>query len=557
MLKYLIYCWNLLKKEKENFVRYVFTCLLASIIKHILSTQYIFTVYLILKNISNVKYYILGGQVITCLLSFIHSKLTQHIVKKQIFFYQHIVNIQYKYILDRVSNNASYDWIVQNSKQLETQLVLVSNDVLKFITKFHKLIYVISHVGLCVTTLIFINPLTSVINICGLALMTSFLIRRERQSEHIKKSCNTTFITLNNNIRDYSTIMFDALLNGESHDYMSNICNNVRYAAIEQNKGIYFDNDTYQYVNNTVLTLYSLTSFLFMWLFQTSFVDNVAIFLLIRSSFNNLDYFIAIIMEWYVELKQFAINFDKLDDTFKATYFKRVIPKQYDLSNKYVLKLNALQFDYPNFRIKNDMPIKLRYKDRVLVTGASGSGKTTFAKILRNIITPQNINVELVSEKERITLESGFGNISESVCYCPQNDVLFVNGLLKDIIAKNDYDEKKYEQVCELSLIPQHLRQGMIDRTRLSGGELQRVNIAKTLYRILRKNAKIIILDESDSNLGNEHSTKIYDNIFALCEKKMIIVIAHSNNTTSRKDFTKELNIQNGIISFKELRTNQ
>ncbi len=550
MLKYFIYCWNLLKREKDNCIRYLLSCFTSSIIKHLLSTQYIYIVYLILKNIKNidnVKYYILGGQAITCILSVLHSKLLQHIVKKEIFFYQHIVSIQYKYILDRVTNNASYDWITQHSKKLESQLIIVSNDLYKLITKFHKLIYVITHTTLCIIAIILINPIISIINIIGLLLVTSFLIKRERQSEHIKKSCNETFLTLNDSIRNYCTIMFDTVLNGESRNYMSNICTSVRNSVIEQNKGIYFDNDTYYYVNYTILILYSVTLGIFMWLFQSNFADNISIFLLIRASFNNLDYFISLIMEWYVELKQYAINFDKLDDTFNATHFKRIIPKQYDLTSKFVLKINTLSFNYPNFSL-NSSDIKISYKDKIIVNGISGSGKTTFIKLFRYILIPNNVDLELVYKDNKYKLEDGFGNISQSIVYCSQSGVTFVNGTLQEIITNNNYNQQIYDQVCKLTNIPLHFNNNNVDVSHISGGELQRINIAKTLYRAIKQDAKILIFDESDSNLDNQSSKKIYDNIFELFKKKLIIIIAHSDNIKQRTDFTKEILINNGNL---------
>jgi ABC-type bacteriocin/lantibiotic exporter with double-glycine peptidase domain len=260
-------------------------------------------------------------------------------------------------------------------------------------------------------------------------------------------------------------------------------------------------------------------------------------------------------MEWYIELKQFATNFDKLNNTFDATHFKRIIPIQHNLPDKYVLKINTLQFNYSNFNLECKESIKLSYKDKIILHGRSGSGKTTFIKLFRNILIPNAHNVEIVHKNERFKLEDGFGNVSQTISYCQQNGITFVNGTLQQIVASDKFDNELFEQVCNIALIPNNLiNKENINATDISGGEHQRINIAKTLYRALKLNTKILIFDESDNNLDEQTSKQIYDNIFRIFNKKLVIIIAHSDSIKKRTDFTKEIFMNNGVMISRDIK---
>ena len=72
---------------------------------------------------------------------------------------------------------------------------------------------------------------------------------------------------------------------------------------------------------------------------------------------------------------------------------------------------------------------------------------------------------------------------------------------------------------------------------RLSGGQMQRIGIARALY----KNAKIIIFDEATSALDNNTEKEVMNAIESLSDDLTIIIVAHRVSTLKNCDFIFEL----------------
>ena len=78
--------------------------------------------------------------------------------------------------------------------------------------------------------------------------------------------------------------------------------------------------------------------------------------------------------------------------------------------------------------------------------------------------------------------------------------------------------------------------------TRLSGGQIQRLSIARALY----KNPKILILDEATSSLDFENEQKIIDTINSIKKDKTIIIVSHK--TSALKNCNKVFRLKNGNL---------
>ena len=79
---------------------------------------------------------------------------------------------------------------------------------------------------------------------------------------------------------------------------------------------------------------------------------------------------------------------------------------------------------------------------------------------------------------------------------------------------------------------------------RISGGELQRIGIARALYR----NPKILILDEATSSLDTINEKKIMDTIESIKESKIVILISHRQSVIEY--CTNIIEIKNGTIKL-------
>ena len=118
-------------------------------------------------------------------------------------------------------------------------------------------------------------------------------------------------------------------------------------------------------------------------------------------------------------------------------------------------------------------------------------------------------------------------------------------------LSKDSFDDQKLSDAIKMSGLEILVtsKQNILDENvgekgiKLSGGEKQRIGIARTLY----KDSKILILDEPTSSLDENNEAKILENIFRL-KNLTLIMITHKIYTLKKCD--EILFIKNGKVVF-------
>jgi ABC-type multidrug transport system fused ATPase/permease subunit len=118
--------------------------------------------------------------------------------------------------------------------------------------------------------------------------------------------------------------------------------------------------------------------------------------------------------------------------------------------------------------------------------------------------------------------------------YIPQQIYLFDGTVGENIIFGRKYDEQKaitalkkanvYDFLIKENGLETRVGEGGI---RLSGGQMQRIAIARALY----SNPEVLVLDEATSALDNKTETNIMNEIYNLNRDKTLIIIAHRLST--------------------------
>jgi ATP-binding cassette subfamily B protein len=173
------------------------------------------------------------------------------------------------------------------------------------------------------------------------------------------------------------------------------------------------------------------------------------------------------------------------------------------------------------------------------IVGGSGSGKTTLVSLLQHLYPIQNGNISIGSYNISQISNESLRRIVGSV---PQQIELFAGNIIENI-AIGDFDPN-LKKIAELSeqlgikdfiekLPNSYLTQIGEHGTSLSGGEKQRIAIARALY----KDPEILIFDEATSSLDSisEKYVKQTLNDFAK-QGKTIIIIAHRLSTVKSAD---------------------
>lgn len=209
------------------------------------------------------------------------------------------------------------------------------------------------------------------------------------------------------------------------------------------------------------------------------------------------------------------------------------LPVEKRLDHVYELEFHDVSFHYPNSEelVLSHLSLKLDLKKKLAVVGRNGAGKTTFIKLLTRLydvsegcITLNGIDIRKYDYDEYLSL---FATVF-------QDFGLFEFPLGENVAASSTYDEEKVWRVLESSGVKERIEQmpyGL--RTSLSqveeygellsGGEMQKIAIARALY----KDAPLVILDEPTASLDPISEAEIYANFHDMVEDKTSIYISH------------------------------
>lgn len=212
------------------------------------------------------------------------------------------------------------------------------------------------------------------------------------------------------------------------------------------------------------------------------------------------------------------------------------------------IEIKNLTFKYPkgkHFIFKNFSSSFSKGKITV-VTGKSGVGKTTLINILNGLIVPEKINFKINNKK--ITNDSYYNIISNSMSYNDQRPNLFDTSIKKNITLdfynktpnnlklKNSINNASLDDLNFRSINKENLG---LSGYKLSGGQIQRILIARALYN----KKEILIFDEPTNFLDEKNKTKILKSIKKIKKNKIIIILSHDNAVLKIADQT--INLKN------------
>jgi ABC-type multidrug transport system fused ATPase/permease subunit len=205
---------------------------------------------------------------------------------------------------------------------------------------------------------------------------------------------------------------------------------------------------------------------------------------------------------------------------------KSIKTEKIELKNN--IELKNIFFSYGNKKILNNVNLKIKKKELIGVMGESGSGKTTLVDILSGLIQAKKGNILIDDKhiKEIRYLESFTG-------YAQQNPIIIAKNLAENIafginpkkINKNRLNS--LINICHLSHLKKNKTKISSVGTNISGGEKQRISIARALY----SNPQVLILDEATSGMDIDLERKILMNIRKKFKNLTILVISHNIRT--------------------------
>jgi ATP-binding cassette subfamily B protein len=208
--------------------------------------------------------------------------------------------------------------------------------------------------------------------------------------------------------------------------------------------------------------------------------------------------------------------------------------------------------DAPGPPVLRGLSFEIRPGEHVALVGASGSGKTTVARLLLGLYRPTAGRV-LIDGQDLRTLN--LAAYRRHTAVVPQENLL-LSGTVAENIALGDPrpDEGRVVEAAKqagahdfITAMPRGYatRVGEMGLT-LSGGQRQRVGLARALYR----RPAILVLDEATSNLDPQSGRQVRERLRAVLRATTVLVIAHDLEAVRHVD--RILVLRDGVVGEVE-----
>ena len=195
-------------------------------------------------------------------------------------------------------------------------------------------------------------------------------------------------------------------------------------------------------------------------------------------------------------------------------------------------------YDVEEGQTLNSINLEFKGGKMTSLVGQSGSGKSTILNLIPRIYDAQSGDITIDNQS---IYKSTIRSLRNEISMVSQETTLFDDSIKNNIKYANENasDEQIYE-VAKLSFCDEFINnlpnkfETLIGEngTRLSGGEKQRLSIARAMI----KKSSIILLDEATSSLDTDTESKIQEALGILTKNKTTIVIAHRLSTILKSD---------------------
>jgi subfamily B ATP-binding cassette protein MsbA len=248
---------------------------------------------------------------------------------------------------------------------------------------------------------------------------------------------------------------------------------------------------------------------------------------------------------------------------------KRVLPiidnepeiRNYENADDLTYKHGEITFENVSFSYNNNeqilKSINLNFEGKKMtaLVGHSGAGKSTIMNLIPRFY---NINSGDIKIDNQSIYKKTVKSLRDGISLVSQDTTLFDDTIKNNIAyAKLDATDDEIEEVAKKSFASEFIEK-LPDKyntiigengTRLSGGEKQRLSIARAML----KKSPIILLDEATSSLDADTESKIQEAINLLTKGRTTIVIAHRLSTILNSDNIYVINNGEIVDSGKHL----
>ncbi len=271
----------------------------------------------------------------------------------------------------------------------------------------------------------------------------------------------------------------------------------------------------------------------------------------------------------YLQLQSLRIQLSSYFDLEKL----RHTPVSFNDTSEFAVELENMSYSYTEKnKVIDNLTMKIKKGETVALVGENGSGKTTLIGIIAGILEPQEGSIS--------------NGVNHKYAFVQQESIQFPETIEENITVGNRKQDQKIESVLKTvnlekillgnsNILHKKLNPRVnFDGVNLSGGQFQRLTIARGLYQ----NSELLILDEPTASLDirNEHSifetlsnlpaieTKVFishrlancqiaDTIYFLKDGKIVEVGNHDDLMVKKGEYYKLFNKQSSVYTEDNL----
>lgn len=532
---------EIIKIIKKYEPKYLLAAIPQIFLGAILPLLYVYYPKLIIDELtSNVTYFVIGRTISTFGVLLLSVTLCNGYLKDKSQYHAELFIKKLKYEIGNVAMQMELSDIENPSTQDIIQMASKATELVNITISVQKIIsYVITIIGL-VYLIIKLDSIFIFLVFLTLGIKLFFLSIQHGKNKELR-----AFEAKNWRFVEY-LFFLSFLSEGGAKEIR---LNNLQNWYMEKNK-IYRNRMVthqfrafrlYAFFQIIFAILLAIQSFIILWLLGTKYLAGtiqIADFTMYFTAVTTLSVSLTGLAE---EIERYSLNvLDAVNYKKMLSYIQTTKEETVTLSSKSFERTKSevifhhVSFTYPNTTIPvlTDINITISDKEKLVIVGRNGAGKSTFIKLLCKFYKPTD---------GKITLNGvDIWDISNEEYYKMMTAVFqdfsnFVFSLRDNIAMTAVSDEERMKTILSqigLKEKVDHLQMGLdthITKTfhengiEFSGGEAQKVAIARAIY----KGATLLILDEPTASLDPKAESEIYQDFFRLAENKTTIFISH------------------------------
>ena len=196
------------------------------------------------------------------------------------------------------------------------------------------------------------------------------------------------------------------------------------------------------------------------------------------------------------------------------------------------IRYSNISYSYDNNKILKNISFSIEMNNHLTISGKTGSGKSTLFKMLNHNIKDYEGNIYIGDINIK---DYSLNTLRSNILYVSQKEKLFNDTILNNIVLSKKIPIKKINKVLKITKVDEIIEKKSLrlnsylydNGSNLSGGERQRIILARSIIY----NPKILILDESLSEVDKDTEKEIITNIDKYLPNTTIIYISHNNTS--------------------------